>query len=120
MQLIEINIDTANTLEYIRDCHESERKMPMAMTDAERQRKRRAKLKMESQKQLLVRGAEGEFDERIRVALAVKELATQGKLPKEVIELIVKTSETVFPTEELVNRKYINKIVSIYLKGLEK
>jgi hypothetical protein len=88
----------------------------MAMTDAERQRKRRAKLKLESQKNLLVRGDAGEFDERIRVCLAVKKLANEGLLSDEIIELIAKTSETVFPTETLVNRKYINKIVSTYLR----
>ena len=87
----------------------------MVMTDAERQRKRRAKLKMESQKQLLVRGKDGEFDERLRIALAVKELASEGNLPIEIIQLIVKKSETVFLTEKISTRKYINKIVSKYL-----
>lgn len=87
----------------------------MAMTDAERQRKRRNKLKMESQKNLLVRGKDGEFDERLRIALAVKELAANGELSSEVIELIVNKSETVFLTEDLSTRKYINKIVSKYL-----
>lgn len=85
------------------------------MTDAERQRKRRNKLKMESQKNLLVRGKDGEFDERLRIALAVKELAANGELSSEVIELIVNKSETVFLTEDLSTRKYINKIVSKYL-----
>lgn len=87
----------------------------MAMSDAERQQKRRAKLKLESKKTLFVRGDGGEFDERIRVALAVKELAMNDKLPQELINLIVKTSETVFPTNDLSSRKYINKIVSEYL-----
>lgn len=87
----------------------------MAMSDAERQRRRRAKLKTESQKTLLVRGDGGEFDERIRVALAVKKLAKEGKITKECLNLIVKTSETVFPTTELSTRKYINKIVNEYL-----
>lgn len=102
-----------NKCEYFRDRHGG---YWMAMTDAQRQQKRRAKLKMESQRQLLVRGVGGEFDERIRVALAVKELANQGKLPAEIIQLIVSTSESVFPTEDLITKKYINKIVSTYLK----
>ena len=87
----------------------------MAMSDAERQRKRRAKLKSEAQKNLLVRGDGGEFDERIRVALSIQKLAREGKITKEFINLIVETSETVFPTTELSTRLYIKKIVSKYL-----
>jgi hypothetical protein len=87
----------------------------MAKSDAERQRKRRAKLKKESQKTLFVRGDGGEFDERIRVALAVKKLAMEGKLPDELIALIAEKSETVFPTNEVSTRKFINKIVLQYL-----
>jgi len=87
----------------------------MAMSDAERQRKRREKLKAESQKSLLVRGDGGEFDERIRIALAVKKLAKEGRITKECIALIAETSETVFPTAELSTRKYIKKIVNEYL-----
>ncbi|MGS0695529.1 hypothetical protein [Shewanella sp. 0m-4] len=87
----------------------------MAMSDAERQRKRRAKLKAEAQKNLLVRGDAGEFDERIRIALSIQKLAREGKITKEFINLIAKTSETVFPTTELSTRLYINKIVSKYL-----
>ena len=87
------------------------------MSAAERQRKRRSRLKAESKKILLVRGVGGEFDERIRVALAVKKLAKEGKISKECIDLIVETSETVFPTAALSTRKYINKIVHRYLNG---
>jgi hypothetical protein len=87
----------------------------MVMSDAERQRKRRAKLKAEAQKPLLVRGDGGEFDERIRIALAIQKLAREGSITKEFIDLIVETSETVFPTTELSTRKYINKIVYKYL-----
>ena len=85
------------------------------MSDAERQRRRRAKLKAESQKPLFVRGSNGEFDERIRVALAVKKLAKEGQLTSECINLIVKASETVFPTSQLSTRRYVNKIVHEYL-----
>jgi len=87
------------------------------MSDSERQKKRREKLKSESQKSIFVRGDGGEFDERIRVYLAVQKLAKEGMLTKECIDLIVKTSETVFPTPELSTRKYINKIVYEYLTG---
>jgi len=87
----------------------------MVMSDAERQRKRRAKLKDASQKQIFVRGEGGEFDERIRVALAIKELSLDGELSEEIIKLIVKKSETVLPTKDLATRKYINKIVLKYL-----
>jgi len=91
----------------------------MAISDAERQRKRRAKLKQEYKKPLFVRGDGGEFDERIRVALAVKELALEGGISEEIIELIVKKSEMVFPANELSTRKYIRKIVSEYLTTKE-
>lgn len=87
----------------------------MAMTDAERQRKRRAKLKAESKKLIEVRGSNGEFDERLRVALAVRELALTNQLTDDIVNLIAKTSENVFPTKDLSTKKYINKLVSNYL-----
>lgn len=87
----------------------------MAMTDAERQRKRRAALKDAELKPLLVRGKDGEFDERIRTALAVQEMACNGQLSKETIEKIALTAETIFLTPEPLKRKYINKIVTVFL-----
>lgn len=57
----------------------------MALSDAERQRKRRERLKNESMKPILVRGSNGKFDERIRIALAIKKLADQGRLSDDAI-----------------------------------
>lgn len=88
----------------------------MAMSDAERQQKRRLKLKQESKTNLLVQGVNGQFDERIRVALAVKELANDGVIPIEVVNLIIVKSGTVFPNEDLSTQTYIRKIVTKYLK----
>ncbi|KZY43155.1 hypothetical protein A3733_18315 [Pseudoalteromonas shioyasakiensis] len=88
----------------------------MAMTDAERQRKRREKLKNEAMKPLLVRGENGKFDERIRIALAIKKLSDEKKLAKETIELIVSTSASVFEGDDIVTQKYIKKLVSEYLE----
>lgn len=104
---------TVTNYSLLRDCHGEV--YDMAMSPAERQRKRRAKLKEDQQKPLLVRGDGGEFDERIRVALAVKELTTEGKLSPEVIELIIQKSEVVFPSKDLSTRKFIRKIVAEYL-----
>lgn len=87
----------------------------MAMTDAERQRKRRAKLKAEAKKLIEVRGTNGEFDERLRVALSIRELSLTNQLPEDIIRLIAKTSEHVFPTKDLSTKKYINKLVLNYL-----
>lgn len=52
----------------------------MAMSDAERQKKRRERLRSEGKHTLLVRGANGEYDERIGIAFAVKKLAEQHRL----------------------------------------
>ncbi len=87
----------------------------MAMTDAERQRKRRAKLKAEAKKLIEVRGTNGEFDERIRVALSIRELALTNQLSDDMIKLIAKTSENVMPTKDLATKKYINKLILEYL-----
>ncbi len=87
----------------------------MPMTDAERQKKRRAKLKSQSLKPLLVRGNNGEYDERIRVALAVQELSLEGDLSDDVIELIIKKSMNIIPTEEKSQQLYIRQIVTKYL-----
>jgi hypothetical protein len=87
----------------------------MPMSDVERQRKRRAKLKAEAKKLIEVRGSGGEFDERLRVALSIRELALSNKISGDVINLIAKTAENVFPTKDLSTRKYINKMVLDYL-----
>jgi hypothetical protein len=87
----------------------------MPKSDAERQRKRRAKLKSEALKPLLVRGDNGEFDERIRISKAIQKLALEGELSDEVIELIIKTCTTVIPTPERSKQLYIRKIVTEYL-----
>lgn len=87
------------------------------MSDAERQRKRREKLKQESMTAIYVKGEGGEFDARIRVALAVKELANEKLLNNEVIEKIIERSELVIPTKDFLTRKYIRKIVSKYLNN---
>jgi predicted nucleotide-binding protein (sugar kinase/HSP70/actin superfamily) len=87
----------------------------MAMSAAERQKKRRAKLKAESKKAIFVKGENGEFDERIRIALAVKSLSLDGRLPHSIIDLIVNESINVFETNEIYMKKYIRKIISEYL-----
>lgn len=90
----------------------------MALSDAERQRKRRERLKNESMKPILVRGSNGKFDERIRIALAIKKLADQGRLSDEVIDLIV--SASIFNDEDNLTKKYIQRIVLKYLTSNDK
>lgn len=90
----------------------------MALSDAERQRKRRERLKNESMKPILVRGSNGKFDERIRIALAIKKLADQGRLSDEVIDLIV--SASIFDDEDNLTKKYIQRIVLKYLTSNDK
>lgn len=86
----------------------------MAMTAAERQRKRRERLKKESMKPLLVRGKQGQFDERIQVALAVKRLAERGDLPDDVKEKIIQEASKSI-TERGEQIKYIQKIITEFL-----
>ena len=88
----------------------------MAMTPAERQRKRRLKLKQEHLKPLMVRGENGEFDERVRVALAVEKLAKEKLLDANTVKLIVEYSLNVFPDTNKINQQYIRKIVTEFLK----
>lgn len=86
----------------------------MAMTAAERQRKRRERLKKESMKPLLVRGKQGQFDERIQVALAVKRLAERGDLPDDVKEKIIQeASKSITGRGEQI--KFIQKIITEFL-----
>ena len=80
----------------------------------ERQRKRRDKIKNGNQKNFLVRGVGGEFDERIRIVLAVKELVDAGVFDDEVVKLIARTAETVFDTK-VIDRKFMNQEVIKYL-----
>lgn len=67
-------------------------------------------------KSLYVRGVNGEYDERIRVALAVKSLADKGLLSTETIELIVDESIEIMPPKDNINRSFIKKLVSNYLR----
>lgn len=100
---------------YNRDCHEMMEVYMSAMTDAERQRRRRKKLSDDNLKPLLVVGNNGEFDPRIRIALAVKELALNNEIPSEIIEKIAKISETVMETKQF-NKPFINKIILDFLR----
>ena len=88
------------------------------MTPAERQRKRREKLRAEEKKVFYVRGEGGAFDERIRVAYAVKQLVDKGLLSEDVVNMIINESSKVeqFSHESSLNNKYAKKIVSEYLK----
>lgn len=87
----------------------------MAMTDAERQRKRRERLKSEGKTSILVMGTNGELDERIAIAFAVKTLAKQKMIPDDVLNLIIKTSGLIMSHSDLVNQKYVIKKVREYL-----
>lgn len=87
----------------------------MAMTDAERQRKRREELRQRDLKPILVRGKDGEYDERIRVALAVKALADGGEIPNHILIRIINAASEVFPDADNVKKRYIKKLVSDYL-----
>lgn len=85
------------------------------MTDAERQRKRRERLKSEGKTNILVMGTNGELDERIGIAFAVKTLAKRKSIPDDILELIIKTSGMIMSHSDLVNQKYVMKKVREYL-----
>jgi len=91
----------------------------MAMTDVERQQRRRDRLKAEKLSPLLVKGKSGEFDPRIRVALALKELANQKELSNSMIDKIATTAMEVFPNTTIIQKKYIRKLVLDYLNTEE-
>ena len=93
------------------------RDLRMAMTDAERQRKRRERLKEEGKSAFFVRGSNGEYDERIRIAFAVKKLADQQMIPDDILNLIIATSSSVFGSEDILTQRYIKKIVGEYLSN---
>ena len=86
------------------------------MTDKERQQKRRKKLKQEGKKQVYVRGVDGEYDERIRIAKGVKALANKGLLSEDIINHIIKASIETMPPNDNVNKIYITKLLKEYLK----
>jgi hypothetical protein len=89
----------------------------MAKSANERQQKRRQELKEQHLKTIYVRGKDGEYDERIRVALAVKNLASRGALPQDVIDLIIDEAAMSIPTKDRVNELFIKKIISSYLSN---
>ncbi|MCR9857268.1 hypothetical protein [Vibrio parahaemolyticus] len=82
----------------------------------ERQQKRRNDLKAQNMKAMYVRGTNGEYDERIRVALAVKKLADEGRLSEDVLNLIIEEAVNVIEPIDRVNRLYIQKMMARYLK----
>lgn len=94
----------------------------MAMSDAERQKKRRERLRSEGKHTLLVRGANGEYDERIGIAFAVKKLAEQKMIPEEILNLIIDVSSLIFENDEteISKKRYMKKIVRAYLSTKEK
>lgn len=89
----------------------------MAMSDAERQRKRRKKLKEAGLRPLLVRGDNGEFDETIRVGLAVKALADKGLLSAELKNQIIDVIPESFDCDDIVRSRYMQSKVRNFLSG---
>ncbi len=87
-----------------------------AKTVNERQQKRREQLRVNNMKSLYVRGVNGEYDERIRVALAVKSLADKGLLSAQTIELIIDESIEIMPPKDKINRSFIKKLIANYLR----
>ncbi|EHP5031025.1 hypothetical protein KPM64_003623 [Vibrio cholerae] len=89
----------------------------MAKSASERQQKRRQELKDQHLKSIYVRGKDGEYDERIRVALAVKNLALRGELPPDIVNLIIDEAAISIPTKDRVNELFVKKLITNYLSN---
>lgn len=85
------------------------------MTANERQKKRRAELKNNHLKPIYVRGSDGEFDERIRISSAIKELAEEKAIPSEILEMIITRAVEVIPPKDNVNKIFLTKLIKNYL-----
>ncbi len=85
------------------------------MTEAERQRKRRETLKQKNLFPFYVLGKNGFFDERVRIASAVKQLAKDERLPDEVLSLIIEEAVNTPSVKRRVDRLYIKKRIANFL-----
>jgi len=83
---------------------------------AERQRDRRKRLRESGKTPIYVQGKDGLFDERIRIACAIKNLADKGELSQEFLTTLLDEIYKTTPIEDVVKRKYIVKTVEKYLK----
>lgn len=85
------------------------------MTQAERQARRRKLLRDAEMHPIYVRGENGVFDERIRIAKAVKNLSERQLIPNDVLQLILNEAVECIPPVNFVEKKFLVKMMSEFL-----
>lgn len=87
----------------------------MALTNAERQRRFRAKQAQKNLFDMKVKGEGGYFDERIRIAIAIKAMAEDGRIGQDFINELLDYSVSAIPPKDLVDERFIRKELELYL-----
>ncbi len=89
----------------------------MALSNAERQRLYRERQRHKNLYTIKVKGEDGYFDERIRIAIAIKTMAQEGLLNETIIQRIIAHSIDAIPPKDLVDQQFIRQELENYLKG---
>ena len=88
-----------------------------ARTNAERQRTYRQRQANRGLFSMVIKGKNGYFDERIRVAAGIKDMAAQGLFSEELIERITEYAINSIPPTNLIDERYIRLQITNFLKG---
>lgn len=89
----------------------------MTLSNAERQRLYRERQRHKNLYTIKVKGEDGYFDERIRIAIAIKIMAQEGLLNETIIQRIIANSIEAIPPKDLVDQQFIRQELENYLKG---
>jgi hypothetical protein len=88
-----------------------------ARTNAERQRTYRQRQANRGLFSMVIKGKNGYFDERIRIASGIKDMASQGLFSEKLIERIIEYSVNSIPPANLIDARYIRLQLTNFLKG---
>lgn len=91
----------------------------MTKSNAERQREFRERQAAKGLKPFYVKGDNGYFDARLRVAAGVQMLANEGKILPDLRAEIIDAALQAMPPRNLIDDQFIRKEIAEFLSGAE-
>ena len=89
----------------------------VAMSAAERQRRRRARVREQGLKPIWVKGSNGAFDPRLRLALAIKTMIAEGEAEPDLVRrLVTLGGRSVSAVRRAPERLYMEREIRRFLE----
>lgn len=92
----------------------------MAKSNVERQKEFRKRLADRGLRQLYVRGENGYYDARVRLAAGLGALAAAGELPRALRDALVERALAAMPPRDPIDERYLKGELERFLAGEEK